>query len=107
MAIAVRRTYACPTCRESFTKWGLCQGHVRYSAPCRDALGDKLEDLDALQELCRAAAASTGPATEPALGATVVVPSADGAPPIADAPPAAAWAAPGLVSDQPFEPAPG
>lgn len=58
MAIAVRRTYACPTCRESFTKWGLCQGHVRTSAPCREALSEELRDPDALQCLCREAASA-------------------------------------------------
>eukprot|EP00930_Biecheleria_cincta_P016784 TRINITY_DN13537_c0_g1_i1.p1 TRINITY_DN13537_c0_g1~~TRINITY_DN13537_c0_g1_i1.p1 ORF type:complete len:1047 (+),score=207.07 TRINITY_DN13537_c0_g1_i1:58-3198(+) len=56
MALAVRRTYACPTCSESFTKWSLCQSHVHGSAPCRAALGEKLRNLDQLQELCRAAA---------------------------------------------------
>eukprot|EP00429_Kryptoperidinium_foliaceum_P051686 CAMPEP_0176127256 /NCGR_PEP_ID=MMETSP0120_2-20121206/64261_1 /TAXON_ID=160619 /ORGANISM="Kryptoperidinium foliaceum, Strain CCMP 1326" /LENGTH=59 /DNA_ID=CAMNT_0017462255 /DNA_START=24 /DNA_END=200 /DNA_ORIENTATION=- len=58
MASAVRRTYACPKCNESFTKWGLCQGHIRGSTSCRDALADRLKDIDALQELCRETTAS-------------------------------------------------
>ena len=62
MALAVRKSYACPSCGESFTKWGLCQGHVRASAPCRDKLGDKLHDPDELQELCRLSAAPGLPA---------------------------------------------
>eukprot|EP00931_Biecheleriopsis_adriatica_P036007 TRINITY_DN20764_c0_g1_i1.p1 TRINITY_DN20764_c0_g1~~TRINITY_DN20764_c0_g1_i1.p1 ORF type:complete len:1035 (-),score=259.30 TRINITY_DN20764_c0_g1_i1:187-3291(-) len=57
MAFAVKRTYACPICGESFTKWSLCQSHLNGSAPCRVGLGDKVYDLEQLQDLCRAAAA--------------------------------------------------
>ncbi|CAE8616323.1 unnamed protein product [Polarella glacialis] len=73
MALAVRRAYACPTCCESFTKWSLCQSHVHSSAPCREALGEKLRNLDNLQEICRVAAG--GPANGVSYGSALLGPS--------------------------------
>lgn len=51
-----KRPYACPHCKQAFTKWGLCQTHLRQNVECREALGDAT--VDELQELCRTAVAN-------------------------------------------------
>eukprot|EP00927_Polykrikos_kofoidii_P048363 TRINITY_DN4261_c0_g1_i1.p1 TRINITY_DN4261_c0_g1~~TRINITY_DN4261_c0_g1_i1.p1 ORF type:complete len:1150 (+),score=222.36 TRINITY_DN4261_c0_g1_i1:214-3663(+) len=87
MVFAVGRPYACPICLESFTKWGMCQAHASSSAPCRNGLGDRLQDVEALQELCRSTAKSAAADSAAAAGTggpksishrTVVASSADG-----------------------------
>lgn len=60
--VAPKRPYSCPHCKETFTKWGLCQTHLRQNAECRESMGDAT--VDELQELCRTAplAGATGAA---------------------------------------------
>jgi len=58
MAITVKTPYACPHCRGAFTKWGLCQAHLRQSGPCHDAVSGIQQDPDGLQELCRTVAST-------------------------------------------------
>ncbi|CAK0805982.1 unnamed protein product [Prorocentrum cordatum] len=113
MALTMKRPYACPVCRESFLKWGPCLSHVRGSAPCRDTLGDKLQDLDAVQEACRSAAgaAPDGRSPGPAGVATAsagAVPAPPGLPaaPAEPAPPEAPADLAGGAAAPPTQPQP-
>ena len=88
MALSVPRPYACPHCLETFTKWGLCQGHLRQSRSCREEMGALQLASSELQAHCRAIASTES--TLRVSNASLLSPPSDLAPAVTpEAPP---WA---------------
>lgn len=56
--LLVSHPYSCPTCRQAFTKWGICRKHFTDPGEC----GRTHQDLSLykLQELCRSIAKEPG-----------------------------------------------